>query len=718
MMSTPKKDIDPEVQSHTQVSTFRPIWKYTEEDLKDFQVTPLSKYNDRKWKRPVLVPGMFQATCSINWGMTLLDGSKLTDAQHVHRLRWARKLLAILLHAPSDGIGPAEGTTSAIQHSFKWLLSWMAENGYQHLEDFTPEVFEHYTNDLPRYICEQQDDDEIGKGTVRLALSVLAYAWSERHVLAKWGVQPLSQNPFYIKGISTYAEEISTKAQGWLKPLPDEVAVPLFNRASQFLGAASEDLIRLRDVRFKAHDNRFGHSKTHRLQAELIANFCFSVLPGETEPWHVPLNDVYEDANGTQRQARLKQLFEGLRDACAITIQGTAGMRISEMMGIEAGLDVASGLPKGVRIEESATGLYDLFLLRTVLSKTEKGLPREVDWVLGLRPKGAAEEPLAVHALRLLNRLYDPWRERAKTTRLFLAFKGGSMPLKTSKLDAMESSTMRIRMKIFMERWVDLAGLPNESAHKIADNDLVKWRESRGTIITSHMLRKSWAQFVFAVHPKLMPAIQLQFHHLSIAMSDSGYIGNNPLLVTAMDSVATQQRNLLIYETILGRQPLAGKMGEQIERATRELAVQVKGLPTSDAWQRTVQFCDDNDLKIFFNPHGKCVPLATSEMRCHNEVDTPLVLRVQPNSATRQPSLCAGCECFVLDSRHAPFWEDRYLQNWIAYKRAERMGVIGQFRVIKDRAVQAGKLLKKVGIKIELLDQKVDLALKEDDVTA
>ena len=112
------------------------------------------------------------------------------------------------------------------------------------------------------------------------------------------------------------------------------------------------------------------------------------------------------------------------------------------------------------------------------------------------------------------------------------------------------------------------------------------------------------------------------------------------------------------------------------------------------------------------------MPLATSKMRCHNELGTPLGLRVQPNASTRQPSLCAGCDCFVLDSMHAPFWEDRYLQNWISYKRAERTGVMGQFRVIKDRAVQAGKLLKKIGINIELLDHKVNLALEVNDVTA
>ncbi len=703
MNAIPNEDLFPIVPGHEEGSKRRSMWEYTDEDLKNYLVTPFSKFQDRVWKRPVLTPGVDKNSCQINWGLTLLDGTRLSDVQHAHRLQWCRKLTAILLNAPSDGIGPGAGSMNNIQHSFKWLVSWMVERGYQKLEEFTPSVIDEYIDDLPRFIGEslELEDGDISESQVAFALRILQYAWSERLALAKWGVASLIENPFYQMGVAAYAKAIATKVRGWIQPIPDEVAIPLFNRAAWFLGAPADDVTRL--------VNGFGNSPVSR---------CFSVLAGETLPWHVPLDRAYWEANEIQPQMRLRQLFDAVRDACAISIQGITGMRISELMGIEAGLDVETGLPHGVRIEASATGLYDLFIIRTVLSKTEQGLPREVDWVLGLRPKGLTEEPLAVLALRLLNGIYQPWRKHAKTKRLFLSFHGSHLPLKTTILTPMNSAAMRNGMKRFMERWVDLSGLPNESAHKIFDNDLVKWRESKGSIISSHMLRKTWAQFVFAVNPALLPAIQLQFHHLSIAMSDSGYIGNNPLLVTAMDSVATQQRNLLIFETVLGREPLAGKMGEQIEEATRDLAAKLKDLPTSDAWQATVKFCDDKDLKIFFNPHGKCVPLATSKMRCHNEVNTPLGLRVQPNSATRQPSLCAGCDCFVLDTRHAPFWEDRYLQNWISYKRAERMGVTGQFRVIKERAVQAGKLLKKIGTSIELLDQKVNLALKEDDVTA
>jgi len=231
------------------------------------------------------------------------------------------------------------------------------------------------------------------------------------------------------------------------------------------------------------------------------------------------------------------------------------------------------------------------------------------------------------------------------------------------------------------------------------------------------MLRKSWAQFMFAVDSSLMPAIQLQFHHLSMAMTDSGYIGSNMSLLNDMDSVATQARNLMILESVLGRNPLAGRMGEELEQATQKLAEQVKGLPTSDAYKEVVKFCEHAQLPIFFSPHGACMPLNTHEMRCQDEAGTSLLLRKQPNSRTRQPSLCAGCGCFVLDTRHADFWAARYLDNWLSYKRVERSGDVSGYKVIKERAEQAGKLLKKIGVKVVQMDRQIKKTLEAENVT-
>ncbi len=731
----PTSALDNEVPKQEKPNGHRPLCEMTPAEFATFQVTPLSKGEDTVWMWVPTTPGQRSTKAKVNWGMELSDGSRLTDTRHALRLTWAKKLVALITLAPANGVVPAAGSMVSYQLGLRWLLSWMAMRGMQ-----TPNELdvEGYLEDLPRYIAERSDVDEITTSQVKHALVIIPKLWSERRLLTRWGVPTLNQDPFREHSLHYYADALATKAVGWIPPLPDEVAIPLFNKVTWWMGGPAEDVIALlgylddplagtkvdiEERRSKTGIRKItagvGSSARARRHNRFLADFSFRNLPGESQPWHAPLDGNYasEDQNGSL--ARVRQLFEAVRDAYALCIQGMSGMRISELMGIEAGFDAESGLPRGVRIEVSASGLYELFVIRTVLSKTETGLPREMDWVLGMRPKGSMDEPLPVRALRLLNRLYEPWHEHAKTTRLLLGMHGGIvLPVKTTGLGELTSDKMLLSMKRFIERWVDLSGLPKESRHKIKDNDLIEWRESKGHVFKSHMLRKSWAQFMFAVDPSLMPAIQLQFHHMSMAMTDSGYIGSNMSLLNDMESVATQARNLMILENVLGCNPLAGRMGEELEQATQKLAEQVKGLPTSDAYKEVVKFCEHAQLPIFFSPHGACMPLRTHEMRCQDEAGTSLLLRKQPNTRTRQPSLCAGCGCFVLDARHADFWAARYLDNWLAYKRAERSGDVSGYKVIKERAEQAGKLLKKIGVKVVQLDRQIEQTLEAEHAPA
>ncbi len=736
MKPTPAPIIDlPQQEESNGPQGHRPIWEMTQAEFDEFQVTPLSKGEDTVWTWERTTPGQKKSAAMVNWGMELHDGSRLTDTRHSLRLAWAKKLIALITHAPVGRVVPASGSMGSYQGGLKWLLSWMAMRSMQTPNELNVEA---YLEDLPRYIAELTDEDEFKSNQVKLALKIIPCLWSERRLLAKWGVPTLHQDPFRPHSIHYYSDVLASKAEGWIPPMPDEVAIPTFNKVAWWLGQPAEDVIGLlayvedplagTEIEVEMRTSKTGIKRITAGEGKVarryrynrfLFEFQFSTLPGESQPWHAAFDETYESEDQKGPLQQIRKLFEAVREACAISIQGMSGMRISELMGIEAGFDVVSGLPKGVRIDISQSGLYDLFVIRTVLSKTESGLPREMDWVLGVRPKGSMAEPLPVRALRLLNRLHEPWRRHAKTTCLMLAGTGGGvLPVKTTAQGAMRSDNMLLGMKRFIARWVDLSGLPDESRHKVKDNDLVEWRESAGRILKSHMLRKSWAQFMFAVDPSLMPAIQLQFHHLSMAMTDSGYIGSNMSLLNDMESVATQARNLMILESVLGRNPLAGRMGEELEQATQKLAEQVKGLPTSDAYKEVVKFCEHAQLPIFFSPHGACMPLKTHEMRCQDEAGTSLLMRKQPNARTRQPSLCAGCGCFVLDARHADFWAARYLDNWLAYKRAEHSGDVSGYKVIKERAEQAGKLLKKIGVKVVQLDGKIEKTLEAEHVPA
>ena len=608
----------------------------------------------------------------------------------------------------------------------------MSEFGYHHPHELTPAVIQEYIEHLPATIVRHSDDGEIGVTVVIRALATLLRLWNQRHALTRMGILSLEGHPFNGRGASAIATAVATKAQKWIRPLPDEVAIPLLNKAAWFLGTPADDVLRLLEL---VRDPLAGtivdvkrgggiskcragtcKSSRNRRARTFLAGFEFTPPSSDSEQWPDPYGLEYERSwkNRGSRVSRARELWEAVRDAAAIVIQSSTGMRVSELLGIQAGVDAVTGLPKGVRLERSLTGLYEWFVIQSVLSKTEEGLPREVDWVLGMRPLGSTEIPIAVRAIYILNQLYEPWYALASTDFLILGSTvGANLPLASARLGPMTNDVMNKRVKRFIESWVDLSHLPDESEHRYEERDLVPWRESKGTILTTHMLRKTWAQFTLACDSRLLPAIQMQFHHLSLAMTEGGYIGRNPLLVEALDSVSVQKRNLMLFESLTGKTPLAGRMGEQLEAAIAKLLDEVGDLSLSQKWQRTVEWANHNDLKMFFSPHATCCPTRTSEMRCHEASETPVWVRIEPNASTREPSVCAGCASAVMDKSHQVFWSNRYIDSQISLRIAKlNRSSSSSFREIEFRADQARAILKKFGADVDELEQHISATME------
>jgi hypothetical protein len=616
----------------------------------------------------------------------------------------------------------------------RWILSWMSDVGYQSPHELTPDVVGRYLDQLPNLLADRSKDGEVGLTTAALSLNALMHLWNQRNALARMKVNSLPRHPFNGSSVNIIAKGLATKAKRWIQPLPDEVAIPLLNKATWFLGVPADDVLELlggmsdppegsRVVFANSERAVNGAPRVTGLNAVRISHtmrflesFGFSTVDGESGPWHEPLDWEFEQSSERhgERFSRVRELWDAIRDAAAIVVQATAGMRLSELLGILAGIDVSSGLPNGVRLELSPTGLYEWFVIRSQLFKDEDGIPREVDWVLGMRPTGSKEIPFPVRALYILNQLYEPWRATARTDRLILASQAGrALPLPSASLGPMHIDRMNESMQRFIDRWVDLSELPNESARKTEDNDLVRWRELKGKEFRTYMLRKAWAQFTLACDSRLLPAIQMQFHHANLAMTETGYIGNNPLLLDDLDSMSTQKTNLAVFDIIVGKSKLTGRMGDQLEKALTKFRAEAGDLPTSEKWLRAVQWVDRNVLKMFFTPHATCCPTRTSEMKCHDEVNTPVLLRKGPNTATRAPSLCIGCSCAIMDKSHEPFWSDRYVGYEVSLRQADKAGIHpGPFREIQFRADQARTILKKFDADFVALDARVTTILE------
>ena len=722
-------------------ATSRKITELSGDELHDYMVSEHSRFIDTKWYFASHLPGAPKASSSLNWSMLLSDGSQLTDARHANRMHWAKILLLTLLVLPANQRVRSYTSLGNIQVSFNYLLSWMSENGYHFPTELTPHAVQCYIDYVVPVMAARCSDGELTRHTFARGLFIISQLWHQRNSLKQMGIESMASHPFNGKTSEKIASELTAKASNLIPPLPDEVALPLLNKAAWFLGAPADDVMRLvdvfsdplagttmvakskfrRDFKYTAGVKR---GARHRRAQSFLNNFSFGVLKGRILPWHDPIlsrdakvkndseNKIPDNYSGKRRAA---ELILAVRDSAAIILQAMTGMRASELLSIRSGIDESSNLPSGVRVEQSLSGLYEWFLVRSSTSKTEEGSPRDVDWVLGMRPLGSTEIPLAVRALYILNDLQIPWRSRATTDYLFLSISHGKGLIRTdSSAGTMSVKKLNWNMQRFIMRWVDLSSLPDRSAYRSTEDDLVLWRETRGEIFRTHMLRKTWAQYTLACDSRLLPAIQMQFHHLSLAMTEGSYIGSNPILLEELNSVSVQKRNLLLFEAVVGNSQLAGRMGEQLSLAAAELRTEVKSLPLSRRWIHIAAWADRNDLRMFFSAHATCCPSRSSEMRCHDISQTPIWIRQAPNTSTRSPSLCAGCACAIMDKSHEKFWSDRYIASNHSLAAADTIHISNNsFREVRFRAEQAKGILKKFGTDIAALDQIISSMSEE-----
>jgi hypothetical protein len=431
------------------------------EDLEKYRINEYCSFGDDKWMFPNYVPGGRKFNV-LNWSLELLDGSRFTDERHLQRLHWSKLYILTTLLLPSSGTQRSSSSMHYYQTSFKYLISWMDHRNYVYPSDLNCLSISDYLDYLKELFSER--DGEISEEAVAKALSLVSGLWAQRLPLKSVWVSVMSEDPF--SGATTYAvaRQIATTVRGWIKPIPDEVAIPLFNKASWFLGSPAEDLIDLleivRDplagVKLRTQDTRgekkyftyytagIGKESRYRRAKKLLSVFTFRAQAGESGPWRPELEMTSPKGRPSALLVSVREIWEAVRNACLILIQGITGMRVSELLGIPAGIDPHSGLPKGVSVEITLDGLYEWFIIRTVLTKSEDGLPREVDWVLGMRPAGSVEMPLAVKALITLNSIYAPWRVNAKTDRLVLtSVPGEVLPAPGASLDGITSQKGR-----------------------------------------------------------------------------------------------------------------------------------------------------------------------------------------------------------------------------------------------------------------------------------
>lgn len=709
-------------------------------------VSSSSRWTDRKWVFDGRSVGAGKSTVTCIWDFVLHDGTTLFDPQHSRLLNEAKHFFWSLYSERRVGRQLKSGGAGSIFSGLRGLLKWMVEHNYAGFDElnnrasarFCEWLVDFYAmkadendvtadsgsfdadtelnelgqkdvavegNDSSKFLSDDDeavDPEDIGgvtPGTFGRSLSVWRYLWEQRFAMFKLGIGMIPEAPFSGRSVHKVSVELATKLPTRIPALPDAVAIPLMNAAHEFIAMTAKDLIELVNGLYQIRSTIPEGKPDASNKAELIAflhNFRFSAAEGEL-PWHDPLG-----SRGSSAFAELRLLVDELVDACVITVQGESGMRIGEISALLGGMNEQTGLPSCVTVRPSKTGMLDLYYLNSKLTKLRPA-PVNEEWLLAAAPRGTTELPDAVQAVVVLEQLLAPLRALAdpKIGQYLIVTLGvpRGFPVSRSSVTEPNSHLLRLGQKAFARSFVDWYEIPMTEETR-------PYKESRGECIRTHQWRKTYAQYVFQVNKRMLPAIARQFKHLALAMTEGAYVGTSASLITG---VAEFNRNLT-SEFFLSRvrgssSKQEGRLAKLMDQYLPELRKIVEGMDDNETRGAIDAWCRNRDMKIFFHGYGQCIPaVAPLEAQCHKRGQTVHWANKAPNFAHREPSICTGCYLFLAGEQNIDYWTKRYVDNKVIWLKANAAGQGNEFRVAKSRADQAKGYLLSLGATLPELE--------------
>lgn len=658
--------------------------------LATLQVSDQSMFTDTIWRVQHGIAGQRPRHGTINWNISLPDGSSLTDEENSSLLTEFRALVWTMLHDPREGRAIAGGTLNGLELSIASVCSWMVLEEVPCIADIDSAM----SWDYVQYFVhnhEQVDPKKkktrprvVSSATAWACLTVLVYVYRQRQALRLLGIEPPPEAPYDGRSADDVVRnELDLRRAGKLDPIPDDIAIPMLSSAIRFLGVPAVDVMVLQERCMQAFEEAPGdldgtwcRREKYRAALEELTKYQFARIDGESSPWRGPL----EAASRTLRDGRtgtlegnqlLRRLLITIQSAAIVCIQGFTGMRAHEICGLEAGFNECQPLPACIESEISSDGLMEIFYCKSVEAKQSKARTR---WVIGARSVGSDYFPPPVRAFEVLWLLYMRWRRLGGTTKLLVTFRAAKgLPRKSTSVGRMTVVALSEVQKDFLREHCDLSG-----ASQASRVEFLEQHRLRG-----HRWRTTFALFLFRVNSGLLPAISRHFHHLSMAMTERGYIGNDVDLIDTLDSVRVMESARFMLEFAEGRSTAVGSVAKHVQRFRDELRERKieANLAAMEA------FVIENDLRIFFLPYGHCfLHLQPEASRCHELGNSGHWAQRGPNIAFRSPSVCAGCDLFVADGRHLQVWQDRESAYAKALSGSQKDPAM---RVIKRRHDQA-----------------------------
>ena len=157
----------------------------------------------------------------------------------------------------------------------------------------------------------------------------------------------------------------------------------------------------------------------------------------------------------------------------------------------------------------------------------------------------------------------------------------------------------------------------------------------------------------------------------------------------------------MLYEMATGNSLAAGRQAHVLRAWIAEIKELVCGKSRTQAWADVRKFMFEKGLVVWFAPHGSCLPLDDAQMQCHKIFGSRPLLGRSPNYRGQQPSVCTGCQCFIVSTNHLGFWQERY-REYSTFLESSGSSATGALGVIRARADQARKVINLLTVPGEL----------------
>jgi integrase len=633
------------------MQTLEPYQRWEKEDLAAVRLSEFSSWNDDTWSFKGSTAGQRRGRSLINWRFTLPNGSLSTDPCNAQLLEAWKRIVWRLYADPGDGLRRKWENLSTISGSIRYLTRWMVKNDLTHVTALTPGLVADYLDDLTMDKTRGgKDDDGLTSLSLAKYIQVLDYIWWARDDLVALGFPPMTAHPLAGKTVPSICNQLTKKVIGSIPALEDNEFIAVVNAAWEYIETSAEVLVYANNE-MASHRTRNATTPQGNLKKfvqKSVRQLAQSVESG------INLN-------------ALRQRIDDLRTACAIIIQATTGMRVSELVGLEVNQYTGTqSLPDCVEVKRTEDDYYEIFLLRGWLYKG--ALPRkETRWVAGLRPTGSDYLPPPVQAARILAALDDGWRRDLECKTLYLNFPfTRGFPIQKSNSVAGATTGLASRHQ---KTWI-------------------KQRVGLQTRFTTHMWRKTFAQYMVRTAPGMLPLISDHFKHLTQAVTEHGYLNAKTGDQELNDLVRAERARFaakVMAEIATGQRAVVGPKAQWLNQ---EVSTILKRLDNRSSQDRAVdieEIVRENGFKLWDSDWGYCV-FAPEGAKCHRKNGVlGAWARRTPNFAERSPPRCVECPHFAVAPEHEPFWRQRLEENrtkWEACKDDQKTSpvVAAQFR--------------------------------------